>query len=94
VSGVYEHRFKSLEIEGLTISNPLISIVPNIRYSKMGSEESWYLRSHGGDNDYQLIVGMRTLKALHIYVAYKEKMLYISAAADRDAAAEGGGATH
>ncbi len=84
VSGVYEHRFKSLEIEGLAISNPTISIVPNIRYSKMGVEESWYWRTHGGDNDYQLIVGMRTLKALHIYVAYKEKVLYISPAADRD----------
>ncbi|MEI9993129.1 MAG: pepsin/retropepsin-like aspartic protease family protein [Rhizomicrobium sp.] len=85
VAGAYAHRFQSLEIEGLTISNPVIEILPNVRYSKMGVEESWYWRTHGGDNDYQLILGMRQLKQLHVYIAYKEKMLYISAAGDRDA---------
>ena len=64
------------------ISNPRIVILRDVAMDKMGLDEQWYLRIHGKDRAYNLILGMPELSKLHIFIDYKEKKLYISPAAD------------
>lgn len=70
----YSHKFATLSFEGVAIQNPKIDIkvdvmglrtyVDNLRVPKMPA----------------LTIGMNVLKHLHVYIAYKEKKLYISPA--------------
>jgi predicted aspartyl protease len=59
------YRFKALELEGLVVQNPEITIV------------------HGAITDrpnYEALVGLSTLRQLHLYIAYKEHKLYVTSA--------------
>lgn len=77
----YSHKFESLSFEGISVTNPKISIItdrmaakdlkPTIR-GKLADPYSSHIR--------QVIVGMDVLRHLHLYMAYKEKKLYISPA--------------
>ena len=82
VAGIIHHTFKALEIEGLTISNIDVDIVPDVASTKETMDETSYRRTVGGDDPYQLILGMKELRQLHIYIAYRERKLYISPAMD------------
>jgi len=80
----YSHKFDTLTLEGLTVSNPNIVIMTD----RMGAGAPAFKSSiRGALNDPynhvkrdELILGMNILKHLHIYIAYKEKKLYISPA--------------
>jgi len=61
------YPFKQLLFDGVTVANPDITLVPD-REAKMGP--------YGPD----LIIGMSILRQLHLYVAYGEKNLYVTAA--------------
>jgi predicted aspartyl protease len=61
---VYRRRFDSLTMGELTVDDPMITLLPDL----MGHS--------GGLPD--LIIGMSTLMKLHVYVAYRERKLYIS----------------
>jgi predicted aspartyl protease len=61
----YDYPFKTLSLEGLTVNNPHIKIM---------SDEM--VAGFGGD----LTLGISFLRQLHVYVAYKEEKLYITAA--------------
>jgi predicted aspartyl protease len=80
---VSHHRFSSLAIEGLDISNPDIAITQDLAADRQGARQQWYSRMHG-EGAYQLLVGMHELSKLHIYIDYREKMLFISPAGDED----------
>lgn len=77
----YSHKFETLSFEGISVTNPKIGIItdrmaakdlkPTIR-GVIADPYSSHIR--------QVIVGMDVLKHLHIYIAYKEKKLYISPA--------------
>ncbi len=77
----YSHKFETLSFEGIAVTNPKINIMtdriaandlkPTIR-GKLTDPYSSHLR--------QVIVGMNILRHLHLYIAYKEKKLYISPA--------------
>jgi hypothetical protein len=77
----YSHKFETLSFEGIAVTNPRIDIItdrmaandlkPTIR-GKLADPYSGHVR--------QVIVGMDILRHLHLYVAYKEKKLYISPA--------------
>ena len=72
------HRFKTLSFEGVTINNPEIALAANITrapMSQMGTLPSTDMKHDAPD----LLLGMSTLKHLHVYIAYKEEMLYITA---------------
>jgi predicted aspartyl protease len=56
--------FKSLTIQGVTINNPDVIVIPS---------------SHMGTGD-QMIVGMDVLRRLRLYIAYKEQTLYVTGA--------------
>ncbi len=80
----YSHKFGNLSFEGLTVANPNIIIMTD----RMGSGQPAFKSSiRGALNDpynrikrEELIIGMNVLKHLHVYIAYKEKKLYISPA--------------
>jgi hypothetical protein len=76
--------FHSLAFDGVAINNPRITIYPNL------------VGSHDFDNRYrmdsltqheddlarfpELVIGMSTLRALHVYIAFGERMLYLTPA--------------
>lgn len=64
---VYTFPFRTLALEGVTVANPDVMLVPD-RDSHIGS--------HGPG----LILGMGILRQLHLYIAYKESKLYVTAA--------------
>ena len=80
----YSHKFGNLSFEGLTVSNPNIIIMTD----RMGSGQQAFKSSiRGVVNDpynrvkrEELVIGMNVLRHLHVYIAYKEKKLYISPA--------------
>jgi predicted aspartyl protease len=85
----YTHRFQTLSLEGLTIRNPTLAVIPDrmkLRFldphdSLEGDTRIRTSRSPPGLGD--MILGMDVLRKLHIYIAYKEKKLYITPAASQ-----------
>jgi predicted aspartyl protease len=66
--GIYTYPFQTLTMRGVTVRNPNVLLVPD-SLSK--------IVKHGGP---QMILGMTALRQLHLYIAYKERKLYITAA--------------
>jgi hypothetical protein len=60
----YAYGFKTLSLGDITLNNPKIRLY----------EGSNILRSEG----VSLVLGMKELRFLHLYVAYKERELYVS----------------
>jgi hypothetical protein len=77
---LYQRRFKTLSIEGVTVTDPMVWLLPNMM--RLTSEQ----RPTGSlvrDTDKQLpdaILGMSVLSKLHVYVATREATIYITAA--------------
>ena len=77
----YGHTFKTLDFNGLAVSNPKFSLIPERLSKKIGGPELGSLiRSRDDALDAPILLGMNVLKHLHIYIAYKEKKLYITPA--------------
>jgi predicted aspartyl protease len=81
-ANVYRRRFKKLELDGVVITDPLITLLPNM----MGPPPAPPTGSFFWQNDDlqglpDLILGMSVLSKLHVYIAYKERKLYLSAGA-------------
>ena len=77
----YSHKFGTLSFEGITVANPHISIITD----RMGASELKSSLRGTTSDPYNsrvgvVIVGMDVLQHLHLYMAYKEKTLYISPA--------------
>jgi predicted aspartyl protease len=81
-ANVYLRRFKTLEVDGVVVTEPLITLLPNM----MGPAPARRTGSLTRDTDDaqglpDLILGMSVLSKLHVYIAYKESKLYLSAGA-------------
>lgn len=80
----YRKTFQSLSLEGISISNPTIYVRSRAMEDAMMSTVDPRLQTdtvYGPDFEkMDLLLGMNILGRLHMYVAYKEEMLYISAA--------------
>jgi predicted aspartyl protease len=63
----FGHRFKSLTANGISIANPQFIVLPD--------KESKAINHYG-----QMLLGMPELRRFHLYVAYKEQVLYLTAA--------------
>jgi hypothetical protein len=81
---VFGHVFSSLGFEGVSIANPHIVVIPNMVGDKDPNNGyqtgSLVKRSDDLDDAPELIIGMDVLKQLHMYIAFNERKLYISAA--------------
>jgi predicted aspartyl protease len=62
------YPFKTLTLEGVVISNPDIRLIPNDKTKVMGLGQT------------KMILGMGVLRQLHVYIAYKEHNIYVTAA--------------
>jgi predicted aspartyl protease len=77
----YYHTFSSLAFEGVTVTKPTLLVLPD----RMGGTEtetgSRIPTGAPGVKLPELILGMDIMRHLHMYFAFKEKKLYVSAAA-------------
>jgi hypothetical protein len=82
---LYRYPFKQLTIEGVIIEHPVIDLDPKASDCRPRSDPSPYVMPLGkrtascyGASDLEL--GLKELRQLHLYFAFKEKMLYATAA--------------
>lgn len=61
----YTFPFKTLSFEGVTVTSPRIILVP---------------RDKSHFTDYRALLGITVLRQLHLFIAYKERKLYATAA--------------
>lgn len=64
---IYRYPFSTLTLEGVTVNNPEIDLV----------SRASFFRNYSGP---QLVLGVGILRQLHVYIAYKEQVLYATPA--------------
>jgi predicted aspartyl protease len=78
---MYQRQFDTIAIEGLVVDNPTIRLMPDMIQSQLprgpatGSLLPPPSRPTGLPD---LILGMSDLSKMHVYIAYKERKIYIS----------------
>ena len=79
-ANVYRRHFKKLELDGVVVADPLITLVPNsMGPSPAPPAGSFFWETDDLQGLPDLILGMSVLSKLHVYIAYKERTLYLSA---------------
>ena len=80
-ANMYRRRFNSLAFEGVTISNPMLVMMPNM----MGGVNpaaprtgSIIREDRNGLPD--VILGMNVLSQMHVYIGYRERKMYLTTA--------------
>jgi len=63
--GIYHYPFAALSFEGVQVQHPNIVLIPQSRVAP---------------NTPELLLGVNILRELHLYISYKEKMLYLTSA--------------
>jgi predicted aspartyl protease len=89
-ASVFRHRFHSLSIEGIAVTNPLINIFPDLMRHAVPSKSPYGTRIPETDEPQglnEVTLGIDVLKRLHLYIAYREGMLYATPAGDPPAIA-------
>jgi predicted aspartyl protease len=80
---VYRHTFHSLALEGIAIGNLTVEIMPDLNRSVLSQGPQIGSRFSNTDEAAGLediTIGMDVLKHLHVYIAYKEHVLYATPA--------------
>jgi hypothetical protein len=78
-ANIYQRRFKSLSVEGVMVTEPMITLLPDLMSKPSEARPTGRLiRDDPGLPN--VILGMTTLGKLHVYIAYKERKVYITAA--------------
>ena len=81
---VFGHVFSSLDFDGVAVNNPHVAVIPDLVGTKDPDNGvvTGSLIQHVDDGlGSEVTVGMDVLRHLHLYIAFKERKLYISAAA-------------
>ena len=87
VAKTYTHRFKRLALEGVSVGNPTLDLLPDLVRTRMHDPRDTVsgdtrLRSTTQKTTLDdMILGMDILRRLHLYIAYREKKLYVTPAA-------------
>jgi predicted aspartyl protease len=80
-ANIYRRRFKTLAFEGVTINDPMITLLPDmISGVNPGAPRTGSIIRDERAGLPDLILGMDVLSEMHVYIAYKERKLYITAA--------------
>lgn len=79
----YKHQFQTLSFQGVTVTDPEFEIMPDLmrHHVEQGPELGTHIKRDDrkpGIGD--VIVGMNVLRHLHLYIAYGERMLYVTPA--------------
>jgi len=79
-ANVYSRKFKTLAFEGVVISDPDVALMPDFFTNGVNPapDTGSLVRSDPGISP--IILGMSTLSKLHLYIAYKEHRVYLTAA--------------
>jgi predicted aspartyl protease len=78
---VYRKQFGTLSFEGVTVANPVLDILPDEQTRALGDQRRTGQLTRPADRGLpDLIIGMPVLRKTHMYVAYRERKLYITAA--------------
>jgi predicted aspartyl protease len=64
-TALYRYPFKALTLDGVSIGQPAIEILEGKRF-KVGEDE--------------MLIGIKTLRRLHLYIAYGEQKVYMTPA--------------
>lgn len=77
----YNHTFKTLDFDGIAVANPNIVLIPDVISEKL-SHTATGSRIPDRDSavDSPMLLGMNIIRHMHLYIAYKEKMLYFTPA--------------
>jgi hypothetical protein len=75
---LFFHRFKSLTMEGVAVSNPRVQILPDLMGKAMPFNPGSMLPAEERQGLPDLIIGQSVLSNLHVYIAYRERKLYLS----------------
>jgi hypothetical protein len=78
-ASVYRRKFKLLTVDGVTISEPMITLLPDLMSTTSEQRPTGSLVREIESGTPELILGMSVLSKLHVYVAYKERKVYITA---------------
>jgi len=77
----YQHRFASLNFGSVTVANPLVDILPGLgRGPRIPSATGTRISDGETERLPDMLIGMDILRHLHLYIAYREQKLYVSAA--------------
>jgi predicted aspartyl protease len=82
-SVIYQHTFKSLSFEGITVANPALDIIPDLEHEKVARSPATGTRFNAPDAEqglHDMLIGMDVLQHVHLYIAYGEQKLYITPA--------------
>jgi len=82
---IYRHTFKTLAFEGIAVSNVRVDIIPDMNRGVLLENATADTGTHivgvtQNEASQPMLIGMNILKHFHIYIAYKEKKLYITPA--------------
>lgn len=82
-ASIYQRRFKTIAFGDVVIRDPMVALIPDMtkNYYPSHTDVTSLIPDgqQGGLSD--LLIGMSSLSKLHVYIAYKEKKLYITEAA-------------
>jgi predicted aspartyl protease len=80
-TGVYRRRFQTIAFEGVAVTNPMITMYPDLMGgSSLGEPRTGSIIREARNGLPDLILGMNVLTQMHVYIASKEHKLYITAA--------------
>jgi hypothetical protein len=76
----YSHVFPTLTFEGITVTNPKVAIMPDRMASADPTQQTGNRALTNGEfyKIPELILGMDVMRHLRIYMAFKEKTLYVT----------------
>ncbi len=84
---VFGWTFKTLEIGSIVIRDPRLDVLPNLMGKGRGDREDIAADSHiqriTDGMQPTMLIGMETLRKLHLYIAFKERKLYLTAGSDQ-----------
>jgi predicted aspartyl protease len=76
----YQRRFNTLAFDGVTVSHPVLELIPDAITPKLRAATRSLMRRQSEIPDVTL--GMSVLGKLHMYIAYKERKVYITPASN------------
>ncbi|MBV9550329.1 MAG: aspartyl protease family protein [Alphaproteobacteria bacterium] len=82
---VFGFSFKTLEIGGLTIRDPKLAVIPDLigKNDNSNIEADSHIRRITDGMGPTMLIGMDILRKLHMYIAFKEGKLYLTAGSDQ-----------
>jgi predicted aspartyl protease len=80
-ANIYQRRFGTLAVQGLAVNNSVMRLMPDMVRSQLpsGPATGSLLPEAGRSSGLPgLIIGMSDLSKMHVYIAYKERKIYIT----------------